>query len=115
MSEVEQARDHLRLMQHNLYQNRRFGNECFERYEKDRVLAALSWLWDAQERAGLNRRTLHMRLSPEQQEVALFSWPPLYLETPEQHRKRAFATYAHQYIQAKQEGLLWRLMTKSRN
>jgi hypothetical protein len=111
MSEVEQARDHLRLMQHNLYQNRRFGNECLERYEKDRVLAALSWLWDAQERAGLNRRTLHMRLSPEQQEVALFSWPQHRYETSEQHRNRAFVTYAY-HLKQVQQGNLWRRLTR---
>jgi hypothetical protein len=104
MTEVEQALAWLRARQAALAKSRAdigymaasWPGANYYRlatHEAD-VLAALSWLWDARERAGLNRKTLHMRLTPDQQAVALLCWPRMLRETSELHRKRAFGTYA---------------------
>jgi hypothetical protein len=64
MTELEQARAHLRQTQNRLAGHRAAGfnqffvyakddPDCFARKKAD-VLAALSWVWDAQERAGVN-------------------------------------------------------------
>lgn len=52
MTELEQARAHLRISQLNLFEIRRVhkGSQPWLDQAKQRVLAALSWVWDAQER-----------------------------------------------------------------
>jgi hypothetical protein len=51
-SELERAREHLRISQLNLFEIRRVhkGSQPWLDQAKSRVLAALSWVWDAQER-----------------------------------------------------------------
>jgi len=69
MTELEEARAHLREWQEQLSDNRkhiqfiRYGRrdalndlKWFER----QVCAALSWVWDAQERAGVNKGPLEI-------------------------------------------------------
>ena len=70
MTELEQARAHLRRCQQNLATQRQLGRDRFDipaavviaaghnpyRDEMANVLAALSWVWDAQERAERNAR-----------------------------------------------------------
>lgn len=51
---LARAREELRKAQYNLAHYRRMGapfSEIFSRLATDRVLAALSWVWDEQERA----------------------------------------------------------------
>lgn len=50
MTELEKARAHLRICQEALFRERRSYGPASEAYYSDRVLAALSWVWDAQER-----------------------------------------------------------------
>lgn len=50
-----------------------------------------------------------VRLTPEQQEAALFSFPQNRGEADDAWKKRALGTYAREYIQAKAEGKIGRM------
>lgn len=67
VTEIECARTHLQQCSHVLAVRRRatqYGNteahRAVVRVAEFHVLAALSWVWDAQERAGLN--AIHIRV-----------------------------------------------------
>lgn len=64
MSELEQARAHLLAVQRDFHSIRAYGTNSFgvplhripnglDKY-RDALYAALSWVWDAQERDGVN-------------------------------------------------------------
>lgn len=48
MTELERAREHLKLCQRNLAQQRKHGLRDLDYLDEDRVLAALTWVWYAQ-------------------------------------------------------------------
>jgi hypothetical protein len=50
-----------------------------------------------------------VRLTPQQQEVALFSYPAVRGEADTAHRKRAFGTYANELVKATADGTIGRL------
>ena len=52
MTEVEQARKHLLQAQRNLFMSRQYNSRKLPTHTAN-VLAAISWLWDAQERESL--------------------------------------------------------------
>jgi hypothetical protein len=54
-TELERVRAMLGVCQANLRYAREMGCDYFDMpFHEERVLAALSWVWDAQERAGAN-------------------------------------------------------------
>ncbi len=53
MTELEQARAHLKDAQDSLHFERTGSDKVRVRYFERNVLSALSWVWDAQERAGI--------------------------------------------------------------
>jgi hypothetical protein len=59
--------------------------------------------------AGHEQRSQSVRLNAAQQETALFSFPAKPGEDEDAHRRRAFKTYAQEYIKAKAEGKIGRM------
>lgn len=99
MTEVEQARAHLKERQEALKLLRISPDRVYRRAEAEcMVLAALSWLWDAQERAGLNRPKITVVLNPLQQDVALTCFPREDGESYADWHKRAFGKYATELL-----------------
>lgn len=84
MTELELAREHLRNCQDHLGYARLnlfpySGSKKHLRGMEVRVLAALSWVWDAQERGGYNAKRRPFELDPDQQAtaqqaIALLCW-----------------------------------------
>jgi hypothetical protein len=106
-TELEQARDFLRRRQASLAVQRRVSLAGLEFYE-EQVKAGLSWVWDAQERAGLSWEQRGFRISKDQREAALVSFPPHEGETAEDWERRAYGTYLHHLNQIGLAERSWR-------